>query len=256
MKNNRDISGFVANILIVVAILALIVVGLNRIGIYDLPEPLERLIGTSEQQDDVTIPENLGGDIDSSLVYHEQNKLVLTGDNITFENVKNVLEKLSSPDSYFQKITLIFAQGEKSEIQTIELTKSAGLYKAVIFSGSGTLLKTLTENEDNFTVKIKTANGEETYSVPRANFDVSDECGFILDAESFLESDYSLDDASFESSVGKYGSEIMITFENSVQDYAQKQIYTISLDYGIVTSALCYENDVLFYSMETTLLER
>lgn len=256
MKNNRDISGFIANILIVVAILALIVVGLNRIGIYDLPDSVEKLLGTSDEQDDPALSESFGTDIDKSLVYDENQGLVLTGSELTFENARSVLERLSSPDSYSQKLILNFTEGDRSDSQTVELTKSSGLYKASIFSSSGTLIKTVTEDKKGFTVKAKNAKGEESFTLPRAGFDISDECGFILDAKSFLESGFTLDEALFESSVGKYGSQITITFENAVGDYRQKQVYTISLDYGVVISALCYENDVIFYSMDTTLLER
>lgn len=95
MKNNRDISGFIANILIVVAILALIVVGLNRIGIYDLPDSVEKLLGTSDEQDDPALSESFGTDIDKSLVYDENQGLVLTGSELTFENARSVLERLS-----------------------------------------------------------------------------------------------------------------------------------------------------------------
>ena len=44
MNNHRDILGLIVNIIVVAVILCTIVVGLNRIGIYDLPDGLEKLL--------------------------------------------------------------------------------------------------------------------------------------------------------------------------------------------------------------------
>ena len=89
-----------------------------------------------------------------------------------------------------------------------------------------------------------------------SGFSVSDECGFILTHDAFLASDFLLDASTFEKNVNEYGSNLIITFDNEFDEFQQTLKYTISLDYGIVTDAECYEQGVLVYKMNTVLLRQ
>ena len=49
---------------------------------------------------------------------------------------------------------------------------------------------------------------------------------------------------------------MLIEFTSKDGDYSQLQKYTLSLDFGIVTEAYCYENDVLIYELTTNALSK
>ena len=48
MNNHRDLLGIILNVLFAVLVLAIIILGLNRMGLYNLPEQIENFIFSSE----------------------------------------------------------------------------------------------------------------------------------------------------------------------------------------------------------------
>lgn len=253
MNNHRDILGIAFNVLVVLFMLALIVFGLNKIGVYNLPAPIEKLIGTyNEVSDDNQYGNN---NVVDSMVYDDYYSGLVTSSEITYENARVLLESIVPADNYSQDISVQYFQNNKKNpyIEKISVNRRKGLYSATVMDLASGIVKTIQEKNNVISV-LPEGKEENWYELPKGEFDISDECGFILTVENFINSQSLLEQASFSLSKGNFGSEITIVFDSVIDGYTQKEQYTVSLDFGVVISAECYENDTLVYSMSTNNL--
>ncbi len=250
MKNKHEIFGLAANILAVVLLLAFIVAGLNFIGIYKLPAPIEKLLGTYEDSDGLYVGNDnevydIIGFSDDDAQYHTV--------DLDYSNAKAILEELSVNADYVHDVTVRHCYENAERVQIVSVKRNSGLYEASVFEDNARV-KSIKESKD--TVVITTPEGEEEVqiSLPKGSFDISRECGFILNVSEFLESDVELDESTFSQFSNDYGVFLTILFESSLNDIVYKQSYVISLDFGVVTEVKCYEQDKLVYEMITDSL--
>lgn len=249
MKNKSEIGGFLLNILAVIALLLLIVVGLNLIGLYKLPAPLEKLLGTYEGGD------NYHSSNDSKvmeLIDKNVSKNKFVRDELSYENAYKILNNLSVGRDYSQDIVLSSFYENKVLTEKVNIKQQNGLYEAVIYDSSDNHVKTVKETEDG--ILIEFPHNADPISVPKGNFEFSQECGFILDVKEFLASDFELDEASFSQFSNDDGSFISVSFDYSESDILYNQEYVISLDFGVVTEAKSFYNQTLVYEMKTEML--
>ena len=253
MKNHRDTLGIFLNILVVVLILVFIVLGLNKIGVYDLPDSIEKLVGTYEEDEKASLGK---ADLSSSIKFGGKETVSSTETKVNNETARNYLAKITPANNYKHELTVQnFAyDGSVIDTQNILVESSNSSVKATLKDSFGNTVKTVEERKNETVITKFTANTGEKITVNKGNFDISDEIGFILTADNFLKSDLELDEASFTLSESENGAEITIIFDTVMNDYSQKEKYTVNLDFGVVTSADCYENGNLVYSMKTKSL--
>ena len=254
MKNHREIAGVFANILIVVAILLFIVLGLNKIGVYDLPDAVEKLVGTYNEDTETSDKSHI--DNDSPDFTFDGTKTVSEAYELDYSNALELLEGVSAVDDYSQTVTYSSFYDTASLTKSVSLSRKGGLYSAYIYGADNKIVQEISEAISNVTIISYLENEPVEATFERGSFDISDECGFVISVEGFLDSGFKLDEATFSVFENEYGTALKVTFVNTVDTVTFTESYTLSLDFGVVLSADCYENETLVYSMVTDELSR
>ena len=250
MNNHRDLLGIIINVLFAAAILVTIVLSLNRMGLYNLPSGLEKLLfpsdkeQTSENVDDSKIYDTVHFDADNSA---QADKVA-----VTYENAKKMLEAVENSRDYHHELSLKYSS--EGSGKRVVVDKKDGFSSIQIYNGN-TVYKSIHEADGIITVKrYRNATVEREFSYPSGNFTAAELAGIITDHKSFLEGEYELGEGEFSVIQGDFGIELEIAFTQKADSYEQREIYRINTDFGVVTSALCYEGDVLVYNMQTDFL--
>lgn len=250
MKNHRELLGIIANILIVIVVLLVIVVGLNLIGVYSLPDWAEKLIGTYDGGEDTPVQIEGTANEELDIKMNDEHQVLVTTP-LSHENAKVILENISPLNNYHQLVTVDNISLSAQKTEKVNISRIDGLYNAVVSDIYGNNIRQFEETSSNVAITNYAVTPFTKISLPRGDFDVSESCGFILDVDAFLKSGFVLDKASFSQGVNEFGSYITIAFVNDFEGLKQTEQYTISLDYGVVISAFCFENESLVYSMTT-----
>ncbi len=253
MNNHRDLLGIILNVLFAVLILAIIILGLNRMGLYNLPEQIENFIFSSEK-------EQKEENVDDSQIYntveYDENKYSKVEKTaVTYENARQLLSSVVSAQNYHHEVVVSRKNEGAQESVKVILKKQDGLYNAELYSIGGKLLKMISEKDGKITVK-EYQNGYQVreFTHPAGNFTVTELAGVVVDHENFLSGDYELSEGEFSVIQGDFGIELEIVFDTVMENYTQHEVYRINVDYGMVTKALCYENELLVYELETYAL--
>ncbi len=169
---------------------------------------------------------------------------------ITHENVKELLSKVQTPDNFcwYFRSSLYSDIGILSENGI--LLADGDNYKIEIYSKDNILDRSIIK-EGNYVSVSTEANKYEPQTYSSTEFSLFSEAG-VPDPSTFLEN--ISDQFTYSITDSEYGSLIYCSFQQALGSYSQKEEYYISLEYGIVIKASCYENEKLIYSLETTAL--
>ncbi len=173
--------------------------------------------------------------------------------NISHENVKELLRALDTPRVYYWYYNSTIVSSAKERTTSGIMRYNNGNYMIENYSGdtSGNLEKTIIE--ENAIVTVQTYNNSQT-SISEFNSESTNafiEAG-VPDISAFISNDgenfkYTLHDS-------EYGKLLYAEFTSDKDSYTQEQRYYISLDFGIVIKAECYENGSLIYALNTLTL--
>lgn len=247
MKNKQEFIGLITNVALVVLVFCFIVAGLNIIGIYSLPAPIEKLLGTYDGNDNNT---HVTSDSAYGLISF-QDDVSFTPVYLSYENADSVLKSLKPASNYSHTMTVTHYFGEQERKEQFQVFRSNDVYSVQVFDAYGNKIKTISENNDMITVTENYYGSDNVVNLVKGDFAISDECGFVLTADEFVKSEYNLTDADFVQEYRDGGSYITVSFDVADREYKTHNIYEISLDFGVVTKVLCYENDTLVYQMVT-----
>lgn len=255
MKNHHEVSGVIINIILALLILAFIVIGLNKIGIYRLPDSVEKFLGLNRgSETDAAV------DSDTSSKYEQLSfdfaHIHTETGILTYENARKLVESIDYNVNYSQSISVCNYIGDKTYTERVSLECIDGLYSASLNNVDGVLIRQI--QEDHNSVNITTFdNGNATVvSLPKGSFDISDECGFVITAKDFINSDYNLEEADFSLFECEYGAAVSVRFINIIDSLSVEEEYVISLDYGVILSVKSSIDGNVVYSMSTETLER
>ena len=250
MKNKHEILGLITNFILVVLLLCLIVVGLNYIGIYSLPEPVEKLLGSFDGESNVSKENDY---LSQGSWEFDEGAASLEDIQLGYENAFDVLSGLDARQNYIHKTKVVNSYGNVSRTELINIERKDGLYSISVFDESGRTLKRISENEQG-SVLITEGNEADSDSVlvNKGDFEINDETGFVLTAREFLESGYNLSSADFSQTVSENGTFITVSFDTINNGIPLRQRYVFSLDYGVAVEAYSYENGTLVYEMTTS----
>lgn len=188
--------------------------------------------------DDEKIFSSLNGQPDSS---------VIVIPDIPTERVKELLSAIKTPESFCWYYTHELNSSKNSLKESGIARFDIDTYKIEIYDRSSSLKKTVIEDNGIVSVSVNTGSKEFVSLFT----DAFKEAGVpslsdFLGSES-LNMQYSLVES-------EYGSLLYAEFVSAKDGYSQTEQYYISLDYGIVVRADCYENGKKIYHLETTAL--
>lgn len=249
MKNKNEISGLAINIFVVVLLLAFVIIGLNMIGLYSLPESIEKLLGSAEES-------ALGNDNNDEGVYSLIEGSTISSSvevvELDYTNARTILENLKPSESYTQNVVVTHYFGNNSKTQNMSVARYNGLYEVAIYDSKNKPLKNIKETSHHVVISsLESDNGKDVV-IPKGNFDISSECGFVVNVDEFLKHSEKLDEGDFSQFSDDNGSFMIVSFDSDVDGVVYSQQYTVSIDFGVVTKAFCYEDEKLIYEMITT----
>lgn len=167
--------------------------------------------------------------------------------DITHERVKELLSAVVPPERYCWYYTTTLCSSAKNLTRNGILIYGGGDCKIEVYNEGSILYKTVSLRGGSLFTE---QNGVET-ELPSDKNSVFTEAG-VVSLSSFLED--SGEDFSYTLAESDYGTLLFASFAVEKGSYRQTQEYYISLDYGIVVRADCYENDTLIYHLETNAL--
>ena len=249
MKNKNEVFGLATNILAVVLLLAFVVIGLNMIGLYNLPESIENILGTGE---DSAEGEDNNDEGVYSLIGSTGTPSAVEVVELDYTNARTVLENLKPSESYIQNVVVTRYSGNSSSVQNLSVVRSNGMYEVSICDAKDKPIKNLKETSHHMVICSADSDNGKDVVISKGNFDISYECGFVVNVDEFLKYSDKLDEGDFSQYSDDNGSFMIVSFNSEVDGIVYFQQYTISIDFGVVTKAFCYEDEKLVYEMITT----
>lgn len=250
MNNRYDKLFSVLNIVFILVIVSGIIIGLDKIGILSLTEWF------SGQNKIHTVLPHDEGEIYESLSQKKSSDSITVVPDLSWDNVYALLSDVEASDNYYHEaITTLYGQNNTKKILSASVTRTDGKYEVIVYNQNSEIVKRIRETQDLVSISNFDENGKEDITaVERANFDIQSQSGVVITHDAFYQTpDNTL--SSYSLAQTELGSVLEITFTSTLENYTQLQKYWLSLDYGIVTRAECYEDNVLVYLMETTSLE-
>lgn len=169
--------------------------------------------------------------------------------DITHEQVKEMLNTLSPPSSFCWYYTHTLYSSKKSNTTTGILKIDGGNYRIETYNTDGFLMKSIIGEGDGISVLNNTYGTVSEFSSESTSVFI--EAG-VPDIEKFASDSGTDFDYTLVNSI--YGTLLFARFESEINGYSQTEEYYISLDYGIVIKADCFENGNVIYSLATTAL--
>jgi len=249
MKSKQEVLGLIANIALVVLLFCFIVAGLNIIGIYSLPAPIEKLLGTYDDSKGTVVGDD--NILYNSVSFDESGK-AFERIVIGYEDAEALLSEVTAVTNYSQSVEVTRFYGSKQKKEYLNIRFTDGLYSVDFLTVGGKQLKNITEKSDSVVI-TEYADGKSSFAeVEKGGFDIAEECGFVLSVSDFLNSDYNLTEADFLMSETENGVFVTINFFSDDFGIAQNYKYVVSLDFGVVTEVSCTENGSIVYEMKTS----
>lgn len=246
MNKLKDTFFGFLNIFVIAALLVFILAGLLHIGIIEPPSFLKSLFASDS--------ENSGGNtadipgIGSELTEYEFEYITLSS-----ENVKKMLYSITPCDSFREEYSYTLYSSAGSVTRNICALKSSGIYCAFYLGTNGTPYRQIVRGDTITTVNTLSHGSLQTAQFSTGNMEFPAEIGSVLTHSDFFSA---ADDPAYTFRLisDDYGSALAITFTSQIGGYSQVQEYTLSLNYGVVTKAECYENGTLIYSLSASFL--
>lgn len=212
-----------------------------------------RHTGDSDNDDDNPIHSDvvLPGDENSiyNTLHGKVSDSVYVYPSLEHDNVKNMLSSVVPPENFSWYFTSELCSTSDKLSKHGILFYSSGEYRIELYDSNDKLLQVvLTENGkiycelDGKRSELSVADGEN---------DVFVEAGMVS-LNTFLND--TVDEFDYTLVESDYGTLLYAAFSSTKESYSQLQEYYISLDYGVVVRADCYENDMLIYHLETNAI--
>ena len=249
MKRFKNAVFSALNVLVIAGILLFILAGLVKIGIFEAPAFFKNIF-KNEQHENTHDIGSVEDFLDSPVP--SQSHTVHSA-KLNPENVKNMLSGLKIADQYSHDVHYSVISDKSTLTRRAYIMKKDNIHCAFYLSDNGNVEKQMIRN-DSFT-SVNTIKGGKLNSTvySNGNIDFASQTGIILTHEDFYAA---ADEPGYTFSINydDFGTVMLIEFTSSMGEYSQLQKYTLSLDYGIVTEARCYENEKLIYELTTNSL--
>lgn len=166
---------------------------------------------------------------------------------VPHDKVKEMLRAIVPPARYSWYYTTELYSSVDSLSRHGILSYVDGDIRIELYDENDTLLKTVL-TEDGV---LYSERDEKRTELASDDGNVFIEAGMVS-PDTFLED--TGDDFTYSLRESDYGTVLFASFSTQKETYSQRQEYTVSLDYGVVLRADCYENEKRIYHLETTAL--
>ncbi len=245
MEKLKNILVSLLHIAVIASILLFIVIGLDIIGLIDMPS-FDSLFGGDGKISTQNGTDELGFLPDTN----ESPDYIITRTDLNSENVKKILESVSVLENYSHDLQYTVYSTAASVTKRVVIIEEQDISVAYFISSDGNATRQIVRNESETTVNTL-INGElKSVTYPNGNFDFEGETGAIITHEDFFDAADN-ENYTFSLASSDNGTLLIIDFTSSVGNYSQTQKYSLNLNYGVVTEASCYENGRLIYSLST-----
>lgn len=186
-----------------------------------------------------------------NIIDNQAGNTVTVYPEISHDKVKELLAAVEIPDSYYWYYESFIYSARRSRESDGILKFENGDYRIEIYSPDGNLKKTVIETAGSTLVQTYESTASKSVEFSAQSVSAFSEAG-VPEAATFISSGG--EDYAYSLIESEYGTLLYAEFTSEKDGYRQNEEYYISLDYGIVVQAYCYENDMLIYSLKTTAL--
>lgn len=172
---------------------------------------------------------------------------------ISHDNVKSLLTSITTPDVYYWYFnsTILSSANEYSTNGILKFNNGNYMIESYMSGSDGKLLKSVIEEDGIVTIQTHNYSRTSTAEFNSESTNAFIEAG-VPELALFLND--SGDDFKYSMHDSEYGKILYAEFISQKDGYSQEQRYYISLDFGIVIKAECYENGHLVYALNTITL--
>ncbi len=250
MNNRYDKLFSVLNIVFILVIVTGIIIGLDKIGILSVTDWF-----SGENKIHTVLP-NDEGEIYKSLSQKKSSGNITVVPDLSEENVYALLADVEPSDNYYHEVTVtLFGLNNTKKTNRAFITKTDGKYDVIIYNQNSQMQKRIREIDDMISISnFNEAQNEYITIVEKGSFDIQSQTGVVITHNAFYETPENVL-TQYSLAQSDLGSVLEITFTSTLENYSQIQKYWLSLDFGVVTRAECYEDNALVYLMETSVLE-
>ncbi len=248
MQRFKGVFFSVMNFALIAAVLVFIILGLNRIGIFVLPDMFPDEIRQNVLPDD-------DGEIYDSLLIKKSSENVRVEADLTPQGVKNILDNVVLSDNYYQKLTTtLYAENKKNIKINATVRRTDGFTTVSLYNSKDVLYKEISQLEDGIKIKEFSDAEEKSAFFSEGSISLEEESGVVMTHKYFYVDTNELSEGDYSVAYTDYGTIMQIVFDDSNDEVVKTKKYWLSLDYGVVVRAEAYENDSLVYKTETSVL--
>lgn len=191
----------------------------------------------------------LSGDGDSvyGSLRSETDESIYVYPTLSHDKVKEMLRAIVPPTRYSWYYTTELYSSTDSLSRKGIFSYVDGNMRVELYDKDDRLLKTVLTEEG----VLYSESGEKRTELSTDHNSFFVEAGMVS-IDTFLND--TGDDFAYRLLDSDYGTVLFASFFSEKGTYSQRQEYSVSLDYGVVLSADCYENEALIYHLETNAL--
>lgn len=253
-KKISAVPGVILIALVCILTFAFLIVVLYQNDMITLPLFIENLLGGSETEEDPE-PNDFNSSFMASIATNEPERKSGEVFSIDRDELSKIIAETEIPESYHYQLTVTYYYGETKNSQTAEVYKYKNKYKIECTMADGTVKSVISDGSKIFIQNTK--NNQAT----RKTLGVSEDSGFSLYSETGIpdlsdlfamldQADESMSIISdYTIELLRKSNENLVRIEFKYTDTGISEVYDISLEDGVITTAESYIGDTLYYKM-------
>lgn len=248
MKKNFGMAKkLLLQILIVLILFFVAVLGLRQANLIRFPDFIENIISPSA---------NIGSDyadagfeIFEHLSENTNYTQNIVSPKIQIHNLRSMLSSLETYENYYWECSAKVYSAADSSIKDCKLRISGKKYNLEIFDEFGNLLKKYVSDGENTSITdYRLGNGSKVYK--SGIFDFYHDAS-IISIDYFRENDFTENNCEIQLIEKDSFNLVSLVHSYDRNGMDIRNHYMISLDFGVVLFAQCYENESLVYNFTT-----
>lgn len=238
----------ILQILTVIVVFAAALYGLWRINLIRLPAFVENMFVVSDESPDSYV--NDGYEIFEYIGSSDSAETELMYPEITPENLVSLLESAEPYSNYYWESKTEVFSSTGSTVSECKSRISGNRYNVEILNEQGlTVRKCISDGVKTY-ITTNSGGGSKTAVFERGLTDFYSDAS-IIPVDFFKNTEFSLEDTEIRHVTNKGYNLVCVTFSYERSGITVENNYMISLDYGVVLFAECFENGEPVYKLST-----
>ncbi len=248
MKKDFSIAKkLLLQILIVLILFSVSVIGLRKANLIKFPEFIEDIISPVDSSEN-----DYAGTGYEIFQYLSDNKYLednAVSPEIDINNLRAMLSSLEPYENYYWECSAEIFSGASGNVKDSKLRISGNKYNLEIYDENGNALKKYISDGSKTSISdYRYGNGKKVYH--SGIFDFYSDAS-IISVGYFKESEFTEDNCEIQLVEKETFNLISLIHSYNRDSINVENHYMISLDFGVVLFAQCYENDRLVYNFRT-----